>query len=218
MGNAILGRLKLVKWLLLFLAVAGLIALGVWIGARGCGGNRGAAAPASCSAKVPEGYQPVAEVVTPVVPNPWKPSDAEKKTKGFQAGSKVIEVETNGEPTVKIGILPGGQVVTEKGHAAIVYIKRANVVAFEARPWLAGGATVAAPGPAPAVAVGVDVVKVWRFHGGPAGAVSWRDHKVDVAGGLSGSYNIWRNIDARAAGMYGTAGAAAFAGVDIAIQ
>lgn len=215
--------LKNVKWLAVFLAVVALAGVGVWIWARGCGDNRGIAAPASGSAKgTPAGWHQAAVVVAPRIENPWHPSEAGKKLKPFVAGTELVEVKTPSGETVQIAILPGGEVVVPDGYEATVYQKPGPLVDLEARPWIGAGLTGYPGGIGAGLGVGVDVVRAWRFHGGPAGVVSWRREagkpRVDVAGGLAGSYNLWRNVDARAVGMYGTAGAAAFVGVGLGIQ
>ena len=52
------------------------------------------------------------------------------------------------------------------------------------------------------------------LHTGPGICV---DSKA-VSGVLTGSYKVWRNLDLRAGGGYGTSGPVGFAGVTIGIE
>jgi hypothetical protein len=220
MLKKIWARFKFVIWLAIILAVI-LAGIGVGIWARGCG-RQGSTAPAPAKG-VPAGWHQAGVVTAPAVENPFKKSPAGKKLEKFPPGSELVEVVTPSGETVQIAILPGGEVVVPDGYDATVYKKPAALVALEVRPWIGAGAEGYVTGIGVAAAAGCDVVRAWKFHGGPAAAVSWEPRladekpRVNVAGGLAGAFNLTRNIDARAAGMYGTAGAAAFVGVDIAI-
>lgn len=164
-------------------------------------------------AGIPPGWHQASVVVAPVVENPFRKSIAGKKTEKLPPGSELVEVKTPTGEIVQIAILPGGEVIVPDGYEATVYKKPPSVFAFEARPWIGAGAAGTVTGITPAGAAGVDVVRAFRFHGGP-GVVASRDN---VAGVVAGAYNPWRNVDVRVGGGYGTAGACAFVGVGVGI-
>jgi hypothetical protein len=210
-----MGKVKRLTVILFIAFLAGVfLAFGVWLWARGCGGSSPAPALGSKPKGTPPGWTAAPAETTPLVENPFKPSTAGKKTKPLPAGSSVIEVPPSTTPTL-IGILPGGEVIVPQGvEGVVVYKKRLPLMALECRPWLGAGVEGHAAGIAPAAAVGLDVVRVGRVHGGPGGLASPRN----VAALITGGVEIWRNVDGRVGGGFGTAGATAFAGVDIAIE
>ena len=183
-----------------------LVAGGMLIRGCGCGDQ-----PQPSATQAPPGWQPVPIQKTPIFP--FKKNTASEKTEGFPAGSKVVVVETQNGEQVEVGILPGGEVVVPEGTTAVVYEKRPPIINAEFRPWLGGGATVY-PEVRPAAAVGVDVLRVWRVHTGPGVCVD----SGAFSGVWTGSVGLWRNVDARAGGGYGTSGATGFAGVTIGIE
>jgi hypothetical protein len=131
-----------------------------------------------------------------------------------QAGPGGGRVETEGGEEVELGILPGGEVAVPEGqpHAVTVYHKPEPSVALELRPF--AGCCLSVDGPA-AVA-GVDVVRAWRLHAGPGVAVSFPDRDIPAVAAVG--YNVWRNVDLRLAGGYGTAGGTAAVGVTVGIE
>lgn len=147
--------------------------------------------------------------------NPFhRPAEADVIMRDWPAGSRVVHVETEGGERVELGILPGGEVAVPEGqpHAVTVYHKPDPAVALELRPF--GGAGLGTDGPA--VIAGVDVVRAWRLHAGPGLAVSLPDKEVAAVGAVGCS--VWRNVDVRLAGGYGTAGGVAAVGVTFAIE
>jgi len=209
-----------VKWSVLILAAVAVLlgAVGVFLLGRGCGDRPRPAEPVSTATGALPGWVAPPEETTPWLP--FKKNKASEYTAGFPAGSKVVRVETEKGEVVEIGILPDGQVVTKKGTKAkaTVYVKRPALVAAEFRPFLFGGlglGGVYGGG-------GVDLVRVWRLHGGVgAAATYWPDEEerdVDVGVIAKVSVNVWRNVDLVGGGGYGTAGELAFGGVSIGIE
>ena len=144
---------------------------------------------------------------------PWLGKNvASEYTAEFPPGSKVVVVETPKGETVRIGILPGGQVVVPEGTKATVYEKREAFIQAQVRPFIGAGAI--GPELGVAAAVGVDVVRVWKVNLGLGALIN--DESVAGAGFVS--YPVWRNVDARVGGGYGTAGGVGFAGVSIGIE
>jgi hypothetical protein len=97
-------------------------------------------------------------------------------------------------------------------HEVSVYYKPEPNVVFELRPFVGAGLSTGGPN----VVAGIDVVRAWRLHAGAGAAVAFPDREVAAVGTLS--YNVWRNVDVRLAGGYGTAGGFGAAGVSLAIQ
>ena len=176
---------------------------------RGCGDQPAATAS--------QGGAPPGWVTPPTETTPWLPfkkNRASEVTAAFPAGSRVVEIETGGAATVQVAVLPGGEIVVPAGTTATVYVKRPPIINAEFRPWLGGGVEGTPADVDPAIAAGVDLVRVWKLHAGP-GVVASED---SVAGILSGAVSVWRNVDVRGGGGYGTAGAAGFVGVSIGIE
>ena len=204
-----------VKWSVLILAAVAVLlgAAGMFLLGRGCGDRPRPAEPVSTATGAPPGWVAPAEETTPWLP--FKKNRASEVTAGFPAGSRVVEVEVpEGAQKVRIGILPDGEVVVPPGVTAVVYEKRPPIINAEVRPWLGGGAEGTPVDVDPAIAAGVDLVRVWHIHAGP-GLVASTDN---IAGVLSGAVSVWRNVDVRGGGGYGTAGAVGFAGVSIGIE
>jgi len=207
------------KPLIILAAVAILLgAVGVFLLGRGCGDRPRPSAAQSGAA--PPGWE-----YAPVEKTPWLPfteNESTRITAGFPPGSKVVEGKTESGDTFVVGILPDGTVVTKQGSGLKVTVHevRAPLVALEFRPFLFGGVGLGglyAGG-------GVDLVRVWRFHGGVgAAATYWPDDNeeerdVDVGVIAKVSVNVWRNVDFVGGGGYGTAGELAFGGVSIGIE
>jgi hypothetical protein len=147
--------------------------------------------------------------------NPFhRPTRADEAMREWPAGSRLVHVETEGGEEVEIGIVPGGEVAAPEGRSyeVTVYHKPESAVALELRPFVGAGLGTSGP----AVMGGVDVVRAWRFHLGPAVAVSLPDREVAAGGAVA--YNLWRNVDLCLAGGYGTAGGFGAAGVTVAIE
>ena len=157
---------------------------------------------------IPPGWKQVAEIKTPLLGK----NKASEVTAGFAPGSKVVVVETPKGETVEIGILPGGQIVTKEGVKATVYEKRGPFIQAQVRPFIGAGAI--GPELGVAAAIGVDVVRVWKVNLGLGALIN--DEVVAGAGFVS--YPVWRNVDARVGGGYGTAGGVGFAGVSKGIE
>jgi len=199
-----------VKWSVLILAAVAVLlgAAGVFLLGRGCGDRPRSSAAQSGAA--PPGWEAPPTETTPWLP--FKKNKASEVTAGFPAGSKVVVVTTQNGEQVEVGILPDGEVVVPAGVTAVVYVKRPAVVAAQIRPFVGVGAT--GPGLSVAAAAGVDVVRVWRVNLG-VGALF---NSEAVAGAAFASTPIWRTVDARVGGGYGTAGTVGFAGVSIGIE
>jgi len=202
-----------VKWSVIILAAVAVLlgAVGVFLLGRGCGDRPRPAEPVSTATGAPPGW-----VAPPVdSTSPWphlKRTSADAKLKKWPAGSQLVEVTVPpGASTVEIGILPGGQVVVPAGVEAIIYRKPAANVALELRPWLGGGAGLGGL----TAGAGVDALRLWRVH---LGAGVTYDQRQNVAGVLTTSYNVWRNVDVRVAGGFGTGGATAAALLTLAIE
>ena len=217
---------RFVKWLAIGLAVLVIIAGAAYLYGRGCHKNAVSSSVGiggASTSGAPPGWSVAPVEETPLIENPMKKSKAGKETEGLAPGSTKIKGTTAQGSEFEVVVGPGGEVYVPPGYDVTVYKKRPALFALEARPWLGAGAEGHAAGIAPAVASGLDVVRAGKFHGGPAGVVSWgrkdadAKPKVNVAGGVAGGYNVTRNVDLRVGGLYGTAGAAAFVGVDIAI-
>jgi len=199
-----LKRLKYVFWVVLGLAII----IGVLIFLR---------CECDDTPIIKEGWEPVKTEKTSGPPATWmpwfKPTKADKVLKDWPSGTRIIEVEPQSE-TVYIAIPESGPIQIPRGVKGItVYEKPVSKAGLEFRPWLGGGATVY-PEIKPAAAVGVDILNIWRVHTGPGVCVD--------SGAFSGlwtaSVGMWRNIDARAGGGFGTGGATGFVGVSIGIE
>ena len=157
---------------------------------------------------IPPGWQAAGYLKTP-----WLGKNkASEYTAEFPPGSKVVVIETPKGETVEIGILPGGQIVTKEGVKATVYEKRGPFIQAQVRPFIGAGGI--GPELGVAAAIGVDVVRVWKVNLGLGALIN--DEAVAGAGFVS--YPVWRNVDARVGGGYGTAGGVGFAGVSIGIE
>jgi len=167
------------------------------------------------NARATQSAAPPGWVAPPTETTPFlsfKKNKASDVTAGFPAGSRVVVVETPKGETVEIGILPDGQVVTKEGVKATIYEKRAAFIAPQIRPFIGAGAI--GPELGVAAAVGVDLLRVWRVNLGLGALIN----DEAVAAAAFAAYPVWRNVDARIGGGYGTAGAAYFAGVSIGIE
>lgn len=208
------------KWVVLSALLVAAVIVAVLLGRRlFIGGEGPARAPVGPRAEVPPpGWAVVPEERTSSAAeklNPLhRPTKADVIMRDWPAGSRVVKVETEGGEEVEVGILPGGEVAVPEGqpHEVVVYYKPEPAVAFEIRPFV--GAALGTTGPA--VVAGVDVVRAWRLHVGAGATVAFPDR--DVAGVGTLSYNVWRNIDVRLAGGYGTAGATASVGVSVGVE
>ncbi|HUV85686.1 MAG TPA: hypothetical protein VMX79_01075 [bacterium] len=211
--------MKLLKRLtvpLLIVVVVIVAALAVrWLFARGEGAAR---APARQAEQPPPGWRVVDDERTSGALqklNPLhRPTQADVIMRDWPAGSRVVHVETEGGEHVELGILPGGEVAVPEGqpHDVTVYYKPEPAVALELRPFVGAGLGTSGP----AVMGGVDVIRAWRFHLGPGVAVAFPDKEIAAVGTLG--YSVWRNVDVRLAGGYGTAGGVAAVGVSLAIE
>ena len=143
-----------------------------------------------------------------------RPTEADVIMRDWPAGSRVVKVETEGGEEVELGILPGGEVAVPEGqpHEVTVYYKPEPAVALELRPFVGVGLSIDGP----AAVAGVDVVRAWRLHAGAGAAVAFPERDIAAVGTLS--YNVWRNVDVRLAGGYGTAGGFGAAGVTLAVE
>ncbi len=151
-------------------------------------------------------------VAPPEVKTPWLGKNvASEITREFPPGSKVVVVKHKGEQ-VEIGILPSGEIVVPKGVEAKVYIKRPSLIKAQVRPFVGVGGV--GPELGVAVAAGIDVVRVWKVNLG-VGCLITNDA---VAGAGFAAYPIWKNVDLRVGGGYGSGGSVGFAGVSIAIE
>jgi hypothetical protein len=178
---------------------------------------------------IPEAASPRAEVPPPgwaVVPeerpssaverfNPFhRPTRADEVLAAWPAGSRVVHVETEKGERVELGVLPGGEIAVPEGHGheVTVYYKPEPAASFEFRPFVGGGLSNGGPN----VMAGVDVVRAWRLHAGPAVAVDFPDRDVSAVGAVG--WNVWRNVDVRVAGGYGTGGGVVGVAVALAVQ
>lgn len=101
----------------------------------------------SKGAKAPEGWTIVPDVEPPSGPaalNPLrKKTEAENELAGMPAGARVAKIETEGGDTIRIGVLPSGEIIVPEGQQGIknivVYHKPPPWAALEARPWIGGG-------------------------------------------------------------------------------
>jgi hypothetical protein len=209
----LLKRLAIPALIVIAVIVAALVIK--WLFARGVGDAR---APGRQAEQPPPGWGVVAEERTSSALqrlNPLhRPTKADAVMRDWPAGSRVVHVETEGGERVELGILPGGEVAVPEGqpHDVTVYHKPEPAVALELRPFVGAGLSTGGP----AVVAGVDVVRAWRLHLGPGVAVAFPDREVAAVGTLG--YSVWRNVDARLAGGYGTAGGTAAVAVTLAIE
>ena len=208
-------RLKLIPIGIAAVALLGVVVL-IFLSCRGCGDRPRPAESVSTATGAPPGWvatktEDTSSTVEKLNPL-HRPTKADKKLKDWPAGSQLVEVTvTPGASTVEIGILPGGQVVVPAGVEAIIYRKPPANVVLELRPWLGGGAGLGGL----TAGAGVDALRLWRVH---LGAGVTYDQRENVAGVLTTSYNVGRNIDVRVAGGYGTGGATASALLTLAIE
>ncbi len=203
-----------VPLLIIVVVVMGAVAIR-WLFTRGEGPAR---APARAADQPPPGWRVADDVRTSSALqrlNPLhRPTEADVIMRDWPAGSRVVRIETEGGEEIELGILPGGEVAVPEGrpHAVTVYHKPERAVALELRPFVGAGLSIDGP----AVVAGVDVVRAWRLHLGPGVAVAFPDREVAAVGSLG--VNLWRNVDVRLAGGYGTAGGTAAVGVTLAIE
>lgn len=199
----------LIKPLIIFVGIVVIGVAGWFLLSRGCGDQ-----PAQ---PVKEGWvAPPTEKPSTLFDrlNPLKktPTPADKILKGWPAGTRVVEVGPSPKPTL-IAVPPSGEILTPKGTVNVtVYEKPKRNWGLEFRPFVGVGAT--GPDINVAAVAGVDVFKVSRLHTGPGVCV---DSKA-VSGVMTASYGLWRNVDVRVGGGYGTAGGMGFAGVSIGIE
>jgi len=209
-----LKRVALPALLVVALIVAALLGLRLLIGGEGP-----ARAPAGPRAEVPPPGWAVApeERTSSAVEklNPLhRPTEADVIMRDWPAGSRVVKVETEGGEEVELGILPGGEVAVPEGqpHKVTAYYKPEPAIALEMRPFVGAGLSIDGP----AVMAGVDVVRAWRLHLGAGVAASFPDGDVAAVGAVGCS--VWRNVDVRLAGGYGTAGGVAAVGVTVGVE
>lgn len=174
--------------------------------------------PAATARGLPPGAEPVPMVEDRVTlrerltPGRTK-TRAEELTAGLPGGTEVYEVKTaEGEQIGLIYRTPKGETYKEGELQVGAYRAPTPLVAVEFRPHVGGGLGL---GGVAAVA-GVDVVRAWRVHLGPGVAVDCPAKNVAAVGTVG--IKLWRNVDLRLAGGYGTKGAAAAAGVSLAIE
>jgi hypothetical protein len=205
------------------LAVPLLLAAGViiaalairWFFTRGDGP---AAPPGRPAAAPPPGWHTVEEERTSGALqklSPFhRPTKADVVMREWPAGSRVVRVETEGGEEVELGILPGGEVAVPESqpHKVTVYHKPEATVALELRPFVGAGLSTDGP----TLMAGVDVLRAWRLHAGAGVAVTFPDREVAALG--AAGVKLWRNVDLRLAGGYGTAGGVAAIGLSLAIE
>ncbi len=174
--------------------------------------------PAREAAQPPPGWRVAEEERTSSAVeklNPFhRPTEADEVMCGWPAGSRVVRVETESGEEVELGVLPGGEVAVPEGqpHKVTVYHKPEPAVALELRPFVGAGFGTSGL----AVMAGADVARAWRLHVGPGVAVSLPDKEIAAVGALG--YKLWRNVDLRLAGGYGTGGVVAAAGVSVGVE
>lgn len=197
---------KVLRIPLIILAAVVLAGVVGWvIIGRGCGDQP---QPPKTKAEAPPGREFAPVVETPLIGR----NVASERTRDYPPGSKVVVVKRPGVPEVEVGILPGGEVVVPEGVEATVYVKREAFAAAQVRPFVGVGVT--GPELYAAGAVGVDFLRVWKVNLGAGALINDRA----VAGAAFGAVPVWRNVDARVGGGYGTDGAVAFVGVSIGIE
>lgn len=142
-----------------------------------------------------------------------KRTRAEELTAGLPGGTEVYEVK--GPEGEEIGLIyrtPEGEIYKKGDVEVAAYRAPEPLVAVEFRPYVGiGGGT----GGATAFG-GVDLVRAWRVHLGPGAAVDYPAKNVAAVG--AAGVKLWRNVDLRLAGGYGTKGVTAAAGVSLAIE
>ena len=181
-------------------------------------GDGPAAPPGRPAAAPPPGWRTVEEERTSGALqklSPFhRPTKADVVMREWPAGSRVVRVETEGGEEVELGILPGGEVAVPEGqpHKVTVYHKPEAAVGLELRPFVGAGLSTDGP----AVMAGVDVIRAWRLHLGPGVALTLPDKDVAAVGAVG--YSLWRNVDLRLAGGYGTAGGTGAVGVSLGIE
>jgi len=137
---------------------------------------------------------------------------AEELTAGLPGGTEVYEVKGPGEQTTRVYRTPKGEIYKEGEGEVTASRAPMPLVAVEFRPHVGGGLGT---GGVAAVA-GVDVVRIWRVRLGPGAGVDYPAKNVAAVG--SAGVKLWRNVDLRLAGGYGTKGAVAVAGVSLGID
>lgn len=160
------------------------------------------------SSTIPEWTTPRVETTTP-----WysrHKNSADEKMRGLPAGARLVEVD--GKQACLF--MPDGSVLTPIEVDAVVYEKRPRFITGEVRPWISGGAVGTITSLEPSAAAGVDVLKLAGVHTGMGISVA----PDAVSALLVASYGVYRNIDVRLGGGYGTAGTCGYAGVSIAIE
>ena len=209
-----LKRIALPALLVAVVIVAALLGRRLFIGGEGP-----ARGPVGSRAEVPPpGWAVVPEERTSSAVDKLNPfhrhSEADAIMRDWPAGSRVVKIETEGGEEVELGILPGGEVAVPEGqpYEVTVYYKSEPTVALELRPFVGAGLGTGGP----AVMAGVDIVRAWRLHAGAGVAASFPERDVAAVGTLS--YNVWRNVDVRLAGGYGTAGGTAAVGVSVGVE
>lgn len=154
-------------------------------------------------------------VAPPMETTPWLPfkkNVASEYTKEFPPGSKVVVIRPAKGPEIEIGILPDGKIVVPEGVKATVYEKRPALIKAQIRPFAGIGGV--GPDLGVAVVAGIDVVRAWKVNIG-VGCLITNDA---VAGAAFAAYPLWRNIDLRVGGGYGSMGSVGFAGITIGIE
>ena len=210
-----LRRIALPALLVAAIIIAALIGRRLFIGgegpARGPAGNRAEVPPPGWAVAPEERTSSAVEKLNPL----HRPTKADAIMRDWPAGSRVVKIETEGGEEVELGILPGGEVAVPEGqpHKVTAYYKPEPAIALEMRPFV--GAGVSLGGDACAMA-GVDVARAWRLHLGLGAAASFPDKEIAAVGTLG--YSVWRNVDVRLAGGYGTAGGVAAVGVSVGVE
>jgi hypothetical protein len=160
--------------------------------------------------QVPPGWVTPLMETTPWLP--FKKNVASEYTAEFPPGSKVVVIRPAKGPEIEIGILPDGKIVVPEGVEAKIYVKRPALIEAQIRPFIGVGGV--GPELGVAVAAGIDVVRAWRVNIGVGCLIS----NEAVSGAAFAAYPLWRNVDLRVGGGYGSAGGVGFAGVTIGIE
>ncbi|UCE27510.1 MAG: hypothetical protein JSW52_01790 [Candidatus Coatesbacteria bacterium] len=116
---------------------------------------------------------------------------AEKLLSNLPAGTEVYEFEVDEPSTGRIWRSPEGNVFVDRNGAITeitAYRKPEPTAGFEFRPAVIG---YAGAGAGPGLAI--DIVRVGKFHAGPAAA--YDAVRGTASAGASVSYNTWQNVD-----------------------
>ena len=211
-------RLKLIPIGIAAVALLGVAVL-IFLSCRGCGDRPRSSESTATATGAPPGWDGVkTEETSSTVEklNPFhRPTKTDELLKDWPAGTKIFEVGPSDETTY-VALTPNGNVHAKqkksgKPPAVTVHENPPANIALELRPFLGGGAGLGGL----TAGAGVDALRLWRVH---LGAGVTYDQSENVAGVLTTSYNVWRNIDIRVASGYGTGGATAAALLTLAIE